>query len=619
MKIKEVFFGALLLLLFVGDGKKSIVDVVGMAGVLAFSAVVLLTKKIRFPSGQVIFWWAVVLLYLLIRLPFSDSVAYSLYATVRYCIGFVVFVLFANNTISVRSFGRGVIGFTSVALVSSLFVFFVPSAGTWMPEMSLLSNVYGHHHVAYLLIFALPFAVRGALEKKTKTNGVLAVLFFISLVLTRARGAWFMAALYAIFLIFHKKNGSKSFRFVGIGIAAFFLILFAVTTVAPQIIKKGDFTSARLEYWQQAARALSNNPVFGTGLGTFYLSSLKYQSQPQSYSWLAHSYPLQMMSEIGVMGLIWVIGGIWAIGKKIARSRESQPLFEAVVLTALYSVFEINLDYLVIWTLVWAALGLLYGHKEQSIIRHKAGSWVLYGSLGLLILFYSISVGTEAGQLIVKNKVLLQPFNTRRTLAFLDSRAGDTSLSQRQVETILWFHRKNPEVLAAAHYYHRALLFDPKNVFRFEKYFESIRNEKRPIDPAQLYAYLELTHPDLVNSTVKAMASEPPLLLNGALSGGGNKFILAKMYYLWGLSLGKTQPPFAKEALLLATKLAQSWSFFYLELASYLFYGEGDPAAAKEILNKCLGEMYAKDHCVDFSLETLPPPGTFKNEILSIP
>ena len=69
------------------------------------------------------------------------------------------------------------------------------------------------------------------------------------------------------------------------------------------IFKPSVPSDNRLEYWRQAIEAIKERPLFGSGPGTFYLLSRRLQSAPNSWSWFAHSFPLQTAAETGLVGL----------------------------------------------------------------------------------------------------------------------------------------------------------------------------------------------------------------------------------------------------------------------------------------------------------------------------
>ena len=190
--------------------------------------------------------------------------------------------------------------------------------------------------------------------------------------------------------------------------------------------------------------------------------------------------------------------------------------------------------------------------------------------------------------------------------------------------------KKDP--ILAAHYSHEALLVDRKNISLFDAHIKILKNANGAVAPKEFdylpqlfYDQVVFTRPEAITIPESSLASfsdfsnELSLASKTLLASEGDKFLLAKAYYLWGLAFAKTHPALAREAFSVATRLAQYWAYFYLELASHRLYEENDLAGAEAALRSCSEQMYAKDHCVDFSPESLPPPGAFKKEILAIP
>ena len=90
-----LFFVLLFVLVLLGDGKQPVVDLVATAGILSLFVIRAIEKR---PVAQLPRWinfaWTAVLLYLVTRTAFSDSVGYSISATIRWTMAYLVFVFF---------------------------------------------------------------------------------------------------------------------------------------------------------------------------------------------------------------------------------------------------------------------------------------------------------------------------------------------------------------------------------------------------------------------------------------------------------------------------------------------------------------------------------------------
>ena len=69
----------------------------------------------------------------------------------------------------------------------------------------------------------------------------------------------------------------------------------------------------RWAWWQEAAGAWSDRPVAGWGAGSFRATHLRYRVDELTVT-QAHSVPLQLLSETGVVGLLLFLGGVGALG-----------------------------------------------------------------------------------------------------------------------------------------------------------------------------------------------------------------------------------------------------------------------------------------------------------------
>ncbi len=83
--------------------------------------------------------------------------------------------------------------------------------------------------------------------------------------------------------------------------------------------------SARLDYWQAAARTAAANPVFGTGPGTFAIPYQKIKRPESEMARLVHNDYLQQASDSGFLGLATL--GAFVVGVLIrTRPRSGEGL-----------------------------------------------------------------------------------------------------------------------------------------------------------------------------------------------------------------------------------------------------------------------------------------------------
>jgi O-antigen ligase len=657
-----VFF--LFILVFLGDGKQSIIDVVGMAGILCLFVVHRMRGGVISPLPRgVAGAWSLVLGFFVIRTIFSDSVGYSLLVTGRWIMAYLIFLLFASISWTEEQRNRFSLFLTwfvgSIAVVSFVFSLFESLHGL-LPSMNLLYATFGHNHVANLIVFISPFVLYRFVGQRDKESLFLAFLFGISLIFSFARGAWLLLGCYAGYFLITTRSFSAKARTLGtMAIVAAVVAPFALTFVSSylpqnalrnqmikrQVIKDSIFNN-RLPYWREAADSITERPLFGAGPGTFYLLSKRFQEAPNKYSWFAHSFPLELGAEVGLLGVVCVaILAFFLRPLFFLFDPTLRPFRDAVVLTILYSFYEINLNFLVVWLLLWTLLGMLFSQARHPMSPkgQRGHLWVI--CLGALGVFYFSSVATSVLGLFPGTRPLSfygEPYVVGRVIAELHAQKP---MPAKMRPLALYFHRRDPEVLSAladnvqeispalALFYSRqALSLDSKNRSLFDAYIKMLKKSgglvtQDELDelPRLFYDHSLLIQPESAGGALLLQSSSPYAIdqmrvaSEALLASEGDKFLLAKGYYMWGLALSKTYPSEAREAFEAATRLARYWAYFYLELASHLFYVENDIPAAQKALDRCMQELHAKDHCIEFSLETLPQPGAFKEEILSIP
>jgi O-antigen ligase len=154
--------------------------------------------------------------------------------------------------------------------------------------------------------------------------------------------------------------------------------------------KGATSVSARFDYWRAAAQTTKDNPLFGTGPGTFAIAYQKIKRPESEMARLVHNDYLEQASDSGVPGLLTytlfiVSMVVWRFpkaGKTAATGSDDWLVFSAwlgVLGWSLQSLVEFGLY---IPALAWPAftlLGWLVAHKEPEIpgtrgavTRHQA-------------------------------------------------------------------------------------------------------------------------------------------------------------------------------------------------------------------------------------------------------
>ena len=81
----------------------------------------------------------------------------------------------------------------------------------------------------------------------------------------------------------------------------------------------------------------------GSGLDPerFPLNPEDFQARPGSYSWFAHSFPLEILVETGVVGFVLFVTVGWMIIKNMRGEKENKGVLWAIGLTLLYSLLSL--------------------------------------------------------------------------------------------------------------------------------------------------------------------------------------------------------------------------------------------------------------------------------------
>ncbi len=363
-----------------GDGKQPII-IDAVTSVVVISLYILssqyLHKERQLPQS-ISLLWIINIGYWILRSIFSDSIAYSITTSMRFIMTYLIFTFFYEygTRSHQRYFVITLIFFSLTASMFSLFFLLFPRYALNLPSMNLLYPYYGHNHLSNILIIVYPITLTLILQMsynihKIRYIGAIGYFLFVFsfIILSLSRGAIVIVGLYTMLCtgLYIQRNAEIKhivLLFIGcFGIISFFLFsLFTVyqqkipvPILQQQLQKPKLIEDGRLRYWQQALDGIKERPLFGSGPGTFYLISKRYQHAPNNYSWFAHNSMLQWIVELGIIGSLLLFT---LFGTMIAKMNLSHPLAHGAFLAFLNSLFDYNLDFLIIWIIVWIILGL---------------------------------------------------------------------------------------------------------------------------------------------------------------------------------------------------------------------------------------------------------------------
>lgn len=651
--------------LFLGDGKQAFVEVYVGIGILCAYASTWMKKIPLSPLPRPIgLLWTAIILYFIVRTFFSDSAGYSISATVRLLEGYLVFVLFYSlSSDKVRDWLWDMLLVLCGAASVSFLVFLVfPSLAEFLPNMNLLYSATRHNHLADLLLFVLPGVTIGFVQKKDKSNTFVFVFFLFMFLLTFARGAWILYGAFLIIYVFVSRGITFKKKMALLGISGALWLMFVVLTLGSgvlstqnnwlsgQLSKPPITNDARIEYWRQAVVAIKERPWFGSGPGTFYLQSKRLQVTPLSYSWFAHSFPLESMVELGLVGAIvtlFLAGLLMYKALRLVYAKNTdhgdfqRALFFGVFLTSAYGLYEFNLNYLIVWLLFWSYLGNLT-RLNQPKDNNSPHPFSMCTHLVVVCLFVVLSVAGIVGSLLGKDRMVffLTPFNEASGLRYVNIKPP-FALSSVDEKILLFFHRHNSEILYAMgnslstkkdsnakDLLTEAVLADNQNL-NYHQGLLRYLNEHGTVNDVgvELKQISLMVAPSDVREQIQVIDFSSSLASH-VLRGEYMKFVLdapigsvslAKFYYGLGLRLVDTDPETTKKLWSIAVKMAPEWSYFFVELASLEKYLFNNVPQSRKILLDCLKYRHAAQHCITVLETHLLPVGSLRTQIFTIP
>ncbi|MDI6642007.1 MAG: O-antigen ligase family protein, partial [Elusimicrobiota bacterium] len=132
------------------------------------------------------------------------------------------------------------------------------------------------------------------------------------------------------------------------------ILLVAILLTATLLIKFSDHDLInRYFWWESTLQIAKDNSIFGTGVGTYEYVYPKYKISTLS-TMFAHNYFLQLLSEIGIIGLV-----IFVIFIFLAVSNIQNPYYKISILAILFqNLFDYSLYIPANAILFWCILSL---------------------------------------------------------------------------------------------------------------------------------------------------------------------------------------------------------------------------------------------------------------------
>ncbi len=256
--------------------------------------------------------------YLFSRSIYTWATKTDLFKLISYAL---IFLVTLNTVRAKDQIKRVMLAIITIGFLMSIF-FLMRYFGAPAPRGFVNSD----HFSAYLGMI-IPLALGILLVGNTSFRPLLFFTIIImggALFFTMSRGGMFsfIAALLFIALLASTRRSMKNKGWLILAIAVFIVLIIAwlgATPVVERILSfKAEIASryfgGRLPIWKGTIGIIKDNPIFGTGLGTFNYIFPKYQPVgiiAKHYAY-AHSDFLELLSETGIIGFsLFVICGLW--------------------------------------------------------------------------------------------------------------------------------------------------------------------------------------------------------------------------------------------------------------------------------------------------------------------
>lgn len=672
------FLGSLAVSFFLGENRQGVIEPYWSIIISCLSLFILIftknrTQKTKNREKPYILIVTVVLT-LFITSYSSISPAYSLSIWIRFFAAICVFYCLytfpdRKNLLSFFATGLVYIG-TGIACLS-LMSRFSQTNSSWLPVMNLIFSRTGHNQAVYILLALFPLVFWWTRKHTTALRITIGyILFPLAITLCFSRGAIVMMNLYLIFLLMSlpKKN-----RKAGI----FVLLLCTILTIGilvtipflptniktalneshffnNQVVKTTITHEVRLSNWHEAVIGFIHHPLVGSGPGTYILTSMRFHETLIDAAGSAHSFPLQILSEFGLISGIPIFITIFFVCKKLWHIRRKTDtdawatvgLIDSVFLVFAYSAIEYNLDYFSLWILLWSIVGLLM--SQDAAKKDHIPRYLIIPSVIFLIVFattYMVGVQLQKKPDTYTIGYYFRANDIDKTERFIDYKNSiGQPLTPFEINLISFFHKNQPDVsitMANAEklfpaderntLYVRAMDGNRLNSYYAISYMKFLYAENRMDMFADQYArFIDVAY-EL--NTVQPQPSidfrDPkwiPYYRNPAfitLFDGPASWteIASKSLYFLGLWTLPTDSVSTRTLWNMARVCSPDWSYFYLELAALQRNIFGHLIPEQIVFNQCQQRPLLQDTCPKDTITFmhLMSPGSHQEEIRRIP
>ncbi len=250
---------------------------------------------------------------------------------------------------------------------------------------------------SFFILSIFPLFLYFLYKKKVNKfiSAFLIIFVLITLVLSKSFGTifGFGAIIVTIFVFFPLEKKIKEI----ISVSLFFIILSIGTLISffrGQDLLNLTPLKLRTYHWIVAIKEFLSSPFYGVGLGNFGPFSSFYSLSTDPHSKFSHNFVLQIMAELGVIGIIILIIltlSFIGIVKKTKEDYLNIALIASILVIIFYNLIDIGIYFQSIGILFAFLIGFLLKNSNLSKRRIRKGERVAIVVSLLLILpiFYS--------------------------------------------------------------------------------------------------------------------------------------------------------------------------------------------------------------------------------------
>ena len=124
----------------------------------------------------------------------------------------------------------------------------------------------------------------------------------------------------------------------------------------------------RLTWWHQAWRGFLHDPLVGAGAGAFHLLNLRYRSSFLDFTIEPHDLPLQMLAELGLVGLaLFVLACIVLLRPSLRRHGHELALALLLPAFLVHALVDVDWDFVAVAAPAFTSAGALAGRPPRRV------------------------------------------------------------------------------------------------------------------------------------------------------------------------------------------------------------------------------------------------------------